>query len=202
MGAPVPVAELERGVALRRFLDGQHRLDRGGDNGVVEVADGVVGLRATSPATPYRSSHERVRAFTCGDLDPALYGERSLLRVKAMRDTVFVASRRLVPFAFSATRATTLAADRRWLGVSDDGRARLGPEAVAALAIVAEAVAVDVVPMLDPYTMGDQDRSRLVDPQLNEVVVDRGGNVTSVVARPADVRPGVHQTHGKRLASP
>jgi hypothetical protein len=35
--------------------------------------------------------------------------------------------------------------------------------------------------MLDPYPMGYRDRSRMLDAGLNEVVVDRGGNVTSVV---------------------
>ena len=42
-------------------------------------------------------------------------------------------------------------------------------------------VAVNLVPMLDPYTMGYNDRSRLLDPGLNEMLIDRGGNVTSVI---------------------
>lgn len=50
-----------------------------------------------------------------------------------------------------------------------------------AAAVESGPVAINLVPMLDPYTMGYKDRRRLLDPQLNEAVVDRGGNVTSVV---------------------
>lgn len=48
-------------------------------------------------------------------------------------------------------------------------------------AIETDGAAVNLLPMLDPYTMGYKDRSRLLDPVFNETVVDRGGNVTSVV---------------------
>jgi hypothetical protein len=41
--------------------------------------------------------------------------------------------------------------------------------------------AVNLLPMLDPYTMGYRDRRRLLHPSLNETVIDRGGNATSVV---------------------
>jgi hypothetical protein len=232
-----------------------------------------------------------------------------------MRGTVFLFSRRLAPLVFAATRAATLASDRRWLAINADGYARLAPKVVGALAgqsltvkqlrqvlgadaelagVVAmlcdegrivrdqpigsrnsstfryrlwaevlpdvvldewdEAAAmrelvrlyidsygpvtradliwwtglparridgalshlgdelvpvsvvglegellmtasaldqtaaadrggapVNLLPMLDPFTMGYRDRSRLLDPSLNETVIDRGGNATSVV---------------------
>jgi hypothetical protein len=44
-----------------------------------------------------------------------------------------------------------------------------------------EPAIVNLVPMLDPYTMGYKDRRRLLDPVLNETVIDRGGNMTSVI---------------------
>lgn len=40
---------------------------------------------------------------------------------------------------------------------------------------------VSLLPMLDPFTMGYKDRSLFLDPSLDELVIDRGGNVTSVV---------------------
>jgi hypothetical protein len=46
---------------------------------------------------------------------------------------------------------------------------------------VEDGVAINLLPMLDPYTMGYPDRTRFLDPRMNDVVIDRGGNVTSVV---------------------
>ena len=282
---------------------------------MVGIADDVVGLHATSPTTPYLSLHARLDGFACADLDDAVYERQSLVRLKAMRGTVFLWSRRLAPLAFAATRAATVASDRRWLGTNDAVFARLAPKVLGALAgqslsvselrktlgddaevsgvvamlcdegrivrdrpvgtrasstfryrlwtdVFADVsldewdetaatqqlarlyvdsygpvsradiiwwtglparqidaaleglgdelltvavvglgedllmtrsafeetgtvepgpVAVNLVPMLDPYTMAYRDRSRLLDPSLHDTVIDRGGNVTSVV---------------------
>ena len=91
------------------------------------VADDVVGVHATSPATPYLSLHSRIRDLRPADLDDASYGQRSLLRLKGMRGTVFLFSRGLAPLVFAATRAATLASDRRWLAVNEQAYARLAP---------------------------------------------------------------------------
>ena len=99
------------------------------------MADDVVGLHATLPATPYLSLRERVQCFLATDLDDALYGRRSLVRLKAMRGTVFVLSRRLAPVVFVATRAATAASDRRWLGTNEQAYALLVPRVLAALAV-------------------------------------------------------------------
>lgn len=124
---------VEQDAALRRVLARHHLLNRTDAGGVVGVADDVIGLHATSPATPYLSLHERIRGpFT--DLDDALYERRSLVRFKAMRGTVFLVSRRLAPVIFAATRAATLASDRRWLATNDEVYACLAPKVLAALA--------------------------------------------------------------------
>lgn len=318
MGTPASIPVLEPDVALRGVLARHHLLNRAeaGVGSIVQVADDMVGLHATIPATPYLSLHERIRPFDSTDLDDALYGRRSLVRLKAMRGTVFVVSRRLAPVVFAATRGATVASDRRWLATNEQAYARLAPKVLAALAgrsltvrelretlgaaaglsgVVAmlcdegrivrdrpvgsrhsstfrysvwtdafpglrldecdedvgtrelvrlyleaygpasradliwwtglparrvdEAVqglgvevttvsvtglgnrllmtrtalddtqaidpttsaTVNLLPKLDPYTMGYKDRSRMLDPRRNEMVIDRGGNVTSVV---------------------
>lgn len=299
---------------VRRVL-GKHHLLEQSDADIAQVADDVVGLHATSPLTPHHSLHERVRGFLPVDLDDSLHEQRDLVRVKAMRGTVFMFSPRLAAVAVVATRSATVASDRRWLKLNDAVYKRLGPRVLNALAgealtvtelrkiiggdddlsgvvamlcdegqlvrdrpvgsrssttfryrlwtdalpnvrldeydemdarrellrryldsygpvrradlvwwtglparqiddalrgldeevvsvsvaglgddllITAEGahdaaavesgpVAINLVPMLDPYTMGYKDRRRLLDPELNEAVVDRGGNVTSVV---------------------
>lgn len=315
MGARVSMPVVAQDAALRRVLARHHLMKRTGAAGIVQVADDVVGLHATSPTTPYLSLHERILGFGFADLEDAVYERRDLVRLKAMRGTVFLLSRRLAPLVFAATRAATLASDRRWLGTNDEAYQRVAPKVLAALAgksfTVAElrktlgadadlagvvamlcdegrivrdrplgsrsssifryrpwgdafpevsldewdetaatrelvrlyldgygpvsradliwwtgqparriddalrdlgeelvtvsvaglgdgllmtpsaldqttaieprAVAVNLLPMIDPYTMGCKDRGRLLDPALNETVVDRGGNVTSVV---------------------
>jgi hypothetical protein len=315
MGAQGSMRVVRQDAVRRRVLAKHDLLSRAGAGGAVQVADDVVGLHATSPTTPYLSLFERVQGFASDHLEDALYERRDLVRLKRMRGTVFLFSRRLAPLVFAATRAATLASDRRWLATNADGYARLAPKVVGALAgqsltvkqlrqvlgadaelagVVAmlcdegrivrdqpigsrnsstfryrlwaevlpdvvldewdEAAAmrelvrlyidsygpvtradliwwtglparridgalshlgdelvpvsvvglegellmtasaldqtaaadrggapVNLLPMLDPFTMGYRDRSRLLDPSLNETVIDRGGNATSVV---------------------
>jgi hypothetical protein len=315
MGAQGSMRVVRQDAVRRRVLAKHDLLSRAGAGGAVQVADDVLGLHATSPTTPYLSLFERVQGFASDHLEDALYERRDLVRLKGMRGTVFLFSRRLAPLVFAATRAATLASDRRWLATNADGYARLAPKVVGALAgqsltvkqlrqvlgadaelagVVAmlcdegrivrdqpigsrnsstfryrlwaevlpdvvldewdEAAAmrelvrlyidsygpvtradliwwtglparridgalshlgdelvpvsvvglegellmtasaldqtaaadrggapVNLLPMLDPFTMGYRDRSRLLDPSLNETVIDRGGNATSVV---------------------
>jgi hypothetical protein len=315
MGAQGSMRVVRQDAVRRRVLAKHDLLSRAGAGGAVQVADDVLGLHATSPTTPYLSLFERVQGFASDHLEDALYERRDLVRLKGMRGTVFLFSRRLAPLVFAATRAATLASDRRWLAINADGYARLAPKVVGALAgqsltvkqlrqvlgadaelagVVAmlcdegrivrdqpigsrnsstfryrlwaevlpdvvldewdEAAAmrelvrlyidsygpvtradliwwtglparridgalshlgdelvpvsvvglegellmtasaldqtaaadrggapVNLLPMLDPFTMGYRDRSRLLDPSLNETVIDRGGNATSVV---------------------
>ena len=314
VGARASLTALRQNAVVRRIL-GRHHLLAPSDADIAQVADDVVGLHATSPLTPHHSLHERVRGFLPVDLDDALYEQRDLVRVKTMRGTVFVLTRRLAPVAVAATRGATVASDRRWLGTNDDVFRRLAPRVLDAVAGEALAVtelrkiigggddlsgvvamlcdegqlvrdrpvggrasttfryrlwtdalpdvrldeydemdatrellhryldsygpvsradlvwwtglparkiddavrglktrlvnlsvaglgddllmtaegadeaasvgsgpvAINLVPMLDPYTMGCKDRRRLLDPEQNETVIDRGGNVTSVI---------------------
>ncbi len=57
---------------------------------VASATADVVALHSTDPATPYLSLRARVSGFAREDLDDALLDERSLLRVHAMRRTLFV----------------------------------------------------------------------------------------------------------------
>lgn len=306
---------LQHDAALWRVLAQQHLIEPAPGAALAAIADDLVGLHATSPATPVLSLHARVRGFALADLEDALYERRALVRLKAMRGTVFVFSRQMAPLVFAATRAATLASDRRWLGTSAPTYERLAPEVQAALAgqsltvaelrkvlgddpelagvvgllcdegrivrdrpisarsttfryrlwadafpdvaldawdetsatrelvrryvdgygpvsrpdviwwtglpahridqaldalrdeVATTSVAgigerflmtrtgaaraaagpeprpgtVNLLPMLDPYTMGYKDRRRFLEPRLNDFVIDRGGNVTSVV---------------------
>lgn len=133
MSGRVSMPVIAQDLARHRVLANQHLVERTRADSIVQVADDLVGLHATSPTTPYLSLHERTRGFGSADIDDAIYERRSLVRLKAMRGTVFLLSRRLAPLVFAATRAATFASDRRWLGTNEKAYARLAPEVLAAM---------------------------------------------------------------------
>ncbi|MBI5001174.1 MAG: AlkZ family DNA glycosylase [Euryarchaeota archaeon] len=82
----------------------QHLLPGYKARGVVQAARDAVGLHATDAMTPYISLWNRVCGFEKGMLEAELYEARSLLRLRAMRGTLFLFTRGFAPVAFSATR--------------------------------------------------------------------------------------------------
>ncbi|WP_327140883.1 winged helix DNA-binding domain-containing protein [Nocardia sp. NBC_01327] len=96
---------------------------------VNEVARSLVVLHATDPATVYLSVAARGRACEPGHVEKALYEDRTLLRMLAMRRTMFVAPIELVP-ALQASCADALAHKQRktyaryleQAGVVEDGK--------------------------------------------------------------------------------
>lgn len=85
-------------------------------------------LHATEPATVYLSLVARVDRLAVADVDHALYAERSLVKQLAMRRTLFVFPRDLLPAAWGSASARVAAQLRARLGkeveaagVTDDG---------------------------------------------------------------------------------
>ncbi|NEW54047.1 winged helix DNA-binding domain-containing protein, partial [Nocardia cyriacigeorgica] len=72
----------------------------------------MVVLHATDPATVFLSVAARGDAITPADIERALYEDRSLLRMLAMRRTMFVAPVELVP-VLQASCADALADKQR-----------------------------------------------------------------------------------------
>src|SRR6516162_10750107 len=88
----------------------------------------MTALHATEPATPYLSLFARIDSFTRADLDDALFGSKSLVRQLAMRRTLFVFPRELLPAAVSGPSARVarqeygrLVTDLERSGVTGDG---------------------------------------------------------------------------------
>ena len=85
-------------------------------------------LHATEPATVYLSLHARVDDLTVADVDRALYDERSLVKQLAMRRTLFVFPRDLLPAAWGSasarvaeTLAVRMAKEVEGAGLATDG---------------------------------------------------------------------------------
>ncbi|MEA2669874.1 MAG: hypothetical protein QOG45_94, partial [Chloroflexota bacterium] len=64
-------------------------------SGPVEVANGLVALHATDPATVFLAAAARMRIPDTGAVERALYEDRALVRMLGMRRTMFVVPRDL-----------------------------------------------------------------------------------------------------------
>jgi hypothetical protein len=87
-------------MARRHALAPQHRV---ADAQAATWAMTV--LHATEPATPYLTLVARIDSFTKADLDDALLESKSLVKQLAMRRTLFVFPRDLLPAAVSSASA-------------------------------------------------------------------------------------------------
>lgn len=101
------VAERRARLGVRHRLAEQARVDT-----VEEAVRSMVVLHATDPATVFLSVAARSRGLAPADVERALYEDRTLLRMLAMRRTMFVAPIDLVP-ALQACCADALAHKQR-----------------------------------------------------------------------------------------
>ncbi len=79
---------------------------------VEEVADALVAVHATDPATVFLSIAARLRTPGHEPVERALYDERTLHRLLAMRRTMFVVPADLAPLVYGSTGVTIAARER------------------------------------------------------------------------------------------
>lgn len=120
-------------------------------------------LHATEPATVYLSCWVRVDGLEVADVDRALYVDRTVVKQLAMRRTLFVFPRDLLPAAWPSASARVAAMERARMakdvvaaGLADDGHDWLDRARAEVLALLDEVPdgmqAVDIrkaVPMID-----------------------------------------------------
>ena len=145
----IDAAERRRRIGARHHL-GANRLGRD----VVAVADDLVGIHATDPASVYLGLQARTVGSARDDVADAFYERRSLLRILGMRRTMFAVP---VPLAGVIHAAATIdlgaAERRRLLGMIEGAGITVDPErwlsaveaeTVATLASLGEATAADL----------------------------------------------------------
>ncbi|HUZ56674.1 MAG TPA: crosslink repair DNA glycosylase YcaQ family protein, partial [Streptosporangiaceae bacterium] len=159
----IDVAERRRRLAVRHGL-GPHRAGEpaGLPADPAQVARQLVALHATDPATVYLSVMARMAGpVTPGAIEESLYDRRDLIRMLAMRRTVFVVPAESVPVVQASTT------DR----VAKDQRARL-------LKLLSEATTV-----AEPQSwLADVERSVL------HLLAERGGTATAAELSAAEPR--------------
>ena len=84
----ITVEERRARLGVRHALAGEH-----GAPDVVDAARAVVGLHGTDPASTFLAALARTPGATTDDVERALYDDRTLVRVLAMRRTLFAVPR-------------------------------------------------------------------------------------------------------------
>jgi Winged helix DNA-binding domain len=154
-------AERRARLARRHALAPQHRVQD-----ALAATKAMTVLHATEPATPYLSLFARIGSVTRSDLDDALFAERSVVKQLAMRRTLFVFPRGLLPAALSSASARVARQEHGSL-VRDLERNQVAGDGAAWLAGARTAV-------LDRLAGG----AELSATQLREEVAELAGRVS------------------------
>jgi hypothetical protein len=140
-------------------------------------------LHATEPPTVYLSCHARVDGLTVTDVERALFAERSLVKQLAMRRTLFVFPRDLLPSAWAGPSARTagterarMAADVVKAGLAADGTDWLDRARAEILTVLAGApdglparTIREAVPMIDMKLTVSPDSTGMVSRVLTHL---------------------------------
>jgi hypothetical protein len=82
---------------------------------VCDAVRSVVAFHSSDPASVFLSAWARTQELEIRRLESALYAERTLVRMLAMRRTLFVVPRELVPVVDAAASQAVAANERRKL---------------------------------------------------------------------------------------
>src|SRR2546430_15668190 len=102
----------------RARLGRRHRLAPGTRaSDPADVARDLVALHGTDPSTVYLSAWARMTGGDVAAMERALYEDRTLIRLLAMRRTVFVIPVELAPAVLTASSRLVAAQERKRLGL-------------------------------------------------------------------------------------
>lgn len=129
----------------RRLRLGRRHFLAQGAASVGDVAAALVGLHSSDPVTVYLSARARVADFERGDLEAALYEDRTLLRLLGMRKTMFVVPPDIAAIMTAGCTTAFTEPERKRLigylensGLTNDGDAWLRHVELATLAALEE----------------------------------------------------------------
>jgi hypothetical protein len=145
---------IDSGERRRRIGARQHLATKARSADPVTVADDLVGIHATDPASVYLGLRARVPRLMREALERALYDDRTLLKILGMRRTMFVVPVPLagviqaaVTTALGATQRKRLLGMLEGAGIARDPTrwlAKVEDETIAALEALGEATAADL----------------------------------------------------------
>ncbi|RYB95482.1 winged helix DNA-binding domain-containing protein [Nocardioides oleivorans] len=159
-------AERRNRIGVRHGLSPAHRLDS-----VEAVTRAMTVLHATEAATVHLAVAARSEGVGVDDVDAALYDDRAVVKQLAMRRTLFVFPRDLLPAAWGSASARVATAERKRIakaitgaGIAADGEAWLDAARAAVLERLADGPASVAelrasVPELAGMIGGDTDKT-------------------------------------------
>ena len=158
-------SERRRRIGVRHGLAPAHRL-----SSVEAVTRAMTVLHSTEYASVHLAVAARSEGLSPADVDAALHDDRSVVRQLAMRRTLFVFPRDLLPAAWGSASARVATSERRRIakaiasaGIAEDGAAWLDAARDATLARLADGPATTaqlkaVVPELAGMVGGTSDK--------------------------------------------
>ncbi|GAB3035133.1 hypothetical protein GCM10011376_19290 [Nocardioides flavus (ex Wang et al. 2016)] len=158
-------AERRRRIAVRHGLASAYRRDS-----VVAVTEAMTALHATEAATVHLAVAARADGLTPAHVDHELYEARRVVKQLAMRRTLFVFPRELLPAAWGSASARVATSERKRIAkaiagarIADDGDAWLDAARAAVLARLAHGPATttelrSALPELAGMVGGDTDK--------------------------------------------
>src|SRR5262245_49152150 len=100
----------------RRRIGARHGLARRAEKSdLARLADGLAGVHATDPASVYLELWARTTGLVHGDVERALYDDRTLVKVLGMRRTMFVTSPSFAAIVHAATAVDIAVGERKRL---------------------------------------------------------------------------------------
>lgn len=163
---------------------------------VPEVADALVGLHGSDPATVFLSLRARIDGITIKDIESALYDRAELWRIWAMRRTMFMAPPGLAAVMYAAVTRDVVANERRKLlkmletnHKGADAESWLGQVAKAAVAYLDEVGTATTAQMKENVAGLD---TRLVVQQGNqpEVAMSAASRLLMLLAMDCQIARG------------
>ncbi|MBX5328676.1 MAG: winged helix DNA-binding domain-containing protein [Candidatus Bathyarchaeota archaeon] len=106
---------LEEHATTQYILHKHHLLPGSKGESIIQVVNDIIALHATSVGTTYLSLFARMKNFKRSDLDEEFYKKRNLLRLRAMRGTLFITSIELAPIIYQAVKPNVLKATAKIL---------------------------------------------------------------------------------------
>jgi len=114
-------------IARRHGLHSEHHYES-----IEAATTAMTALHATEPSTPHLSLHARVKQLTVAEVQSALYDDRVLVKTMAMRRTLWVVTRDLLPAVAGSGGRRTADAQIRLLATQVPGlEQQLGPDWLA-----------------------------------------------------------------------
>lgn len=89
---------------VNKFIIHKHHLTpKSKIDDIIQITDDICGLHSTELTTSYLSLFERTNNFKKENLEKELFVKKSLGRIRGMRRTLFIQTRKMIPIVYTAT---------------------------------------------------------------------------------------------------